>query len=201
MKKLLAVLLVLAMMFSFAACGSSGESAQQSQEQEIEKPSETQNDVNSRDKNIGGIYSLTVPDDWERNDDMQAWLTPDGTVAVYFYTIATSYGDISMPAGLSIDDSNFEDEYVKYLQAIYEPDGIKVRSGIGYNLMTDSKVKYHQGLLTYTYSDNSTSSSIVNIYDYTDTEFFVVEYAYATLRAQNAIECSNKINDTIKKLK
>ena len=116
MKKLLAVLLVLAMIFSFAACGSSGESAQQSQEQETEKPSETQNDVNSRDKNIGGIYSLTVPDDWERNDEMQAWLTPDGTVAVYFYTIATSYGDISMPAGLSIDDSNFEEEYVEHIR-------------------------------------------------------------------------------------
>ena len=201
MKKLLAVLIVLAMMFSFADCGSSDGSAQQSSEQETETPSQDQSQLNSREKNVGGIYSLTIPDEWERDDTMQAWINPEGNVAVYLYTMARSYGNAKMSDGLSVEDSNFEEEYVKYLQDIYANDGYTIKSSIGYNLMTASKVIYYQGMIMYTDSSRNTSSSLVNVFDYIDDEFFVIEYAYSPLQAQSAIDCSKQINDTIKKLK
>ena len=210
MKKLLTALLAVLLILSVAGCSSNTaepakeDTAQQETEKEETKeetpaPAEKEESTQKETLSLGAVFDYTIPEDWTEVEPF-VFEAAGGEVYAYLYLLPKRPEGLDViPAGMKVSDADFPEAWWKYVEAAY---GMKAEYGAlpGYAEKSGGGVDYFNTIMTLSDSQGSTNE-LMNVYDYNEDTFFLVEYAYGAMMAGKANDCAKAFNETLSYVK
>ena len=210
MKKLLTALLAVLLILSVAGCSSNTaepakeDTAQQETEKEETKeetpaPAEKEESTQKETLSLGAVFDYTIPEDWTEVEPF-VFEAAGGEVYAYLYLLPKRPEGLDViPAGMKVSDADFPEAWRKYVEAAY---GMKAEYGAlpGYAEKSGGGVDYFNTIMTLSDSQGSTNE-LMNVYDYNEDIFFLVEYAYGAMMAGKANDCAKAFNETLSYVK
>ena len=211
MKKLLTALLAVLLILSVAGCSSDTaepakeDTAQQETEKEETKeetpaPAEEEEESTQKEAlSLGAVFDYTIPEDWTEVEPF-VFEAAGGEVYAYLYLLPKRPEGLDViPAGMKVSDADFPEAWRKYVEAAY---GMKAEYGAlpGYAEKSGGGVDYFNTIMTLSDSQGSTNE-LMNVYDYNEDIFFLVEYAYGAMMAGKANDCAKAFNETLSYVK
>ena len=210
MKKLLTALLAVLLILSVAGCSSNTaepakeDTAQQETEkeettEETPAPAEKEESTQKETLSLGAVFDYTIPEDWTEVEPF-VFEAAGGEVYAYLYLLPKRPEGLDViPAGMKVSDADFPEAWRKYVEAAY---GMKAEYGAlpGYAEKSGGGVDYFNTIMTLSDSQGSTNE-LMNVYDYNEDIFFLIEYAYGAMMAGKANDCAKAFNETLSYVK
>ena len=210
MKKLLTALLAVLLILSVAGCSSNTaepakeDTAQQETEKEETKeetpaPAEKEESTQKETLSLGAVFDYTIPEDWTEVEPF-VFEAAGGEVYAYLYLLPKRPEGLDViPAGMKVSDADFPEAWRKYVEAAYS---MKAEYGAlpGYAEKSGGGVDYFNTIMTLSDSQGSTNE-LMNVYDYNEDIFFLIEYAYGAMMAGKANDCAKAFNETLSYVK
>ena len=148
---------------------------------------------------LGAVFDYTIPEDWTEVEPF-VFEAAGGEVYAYLYLLPKRPQGLDViPAGMKVSDADFPEAWRKYVEAAY---GMKAEYGAlpGYAEKSGGGVDYFNTIMTLSDSQGSTNE-LMNVYDYNEDIFFLVEYAYGAMMAGKANDCAKAFNETLSYVK
>ena len=206
MKKLLAALLAVLLLLSFAGCSSGktepakeepaqNEPAKEEVKEETPAPEEKEESSQSEPLSLSAVFDYTFPENWKEVDKF-VFEACDGEVYIYMYLLPKRpQGIDAIPAGMTVADADFPEAWRQYVEAVY---GMKAEYGAlpGFAAKSGGGVDYFHTSMTLI-NDQGPATELMNVYDYNEDVFLLVEYVYGVMMAGKANECAKAFNETL----
>ncbi|MBQ1512322.1 MAG: hypothetical protein IIZ52_02375 [Erysipelotrichaceae bacterium] len=207
MKKLLTALLGVLLLLSFAGCSSGktepakeepaqNEPAKEETKEETPAPEEKEEENSqSEPLSLSAVFDYTFPEDWNEVDKF-VFEAYDGEVNIYLYLLPKRpQGIDAIPADMTVADADFPEAWRQYVEAVY---GMKAEYGAlpGFAAKSGGGVDYFHTSMTLI-NDQGPATELMNVYDYNEDVFLLVEYVYGVMMAGKANECAKAFNETL----
>ena len=216
MKKLLSIMIAMALLLSLAGCGSSANEEKvpestDAPETEVEEKPEEKNDAETipddmTERTVADSFRFLVPKDWAQQED-GSYVVNNGEVYVYFFGIPRELDGKKYLEGVSVEDESFPEEFTEHLNRFelygsdYEFAYSDAETASWHNVQESGKGMHYRRFYYWAVekaTGNKPATVLADVYDWNDEKYFVIFLESDSISSMN--ECIRTITATIEKI-